>query len=171
VQRILIDCDPGVDDALALIYAFNSPELKVEAVTTVCGNASVDICSRNLLIVLETIGLESSRYPILAKGSPQPLIKPWAMGTEVHGRDGLGNTTSMLNPDGSRRYPDPRPRLVQTSAVDVIIELARKHGHELIIVATGPLTNIAGAILKNPKQMRMVRKFVVMGGRSKLMVM
>ena len=164
MQRVLIDCDPGVDDALALIYAFKSPELKVEAVTTVSGNVSVDACSRNLLIVLETIGLESSRYPILATGSPESLVKPWAMGAEVHGRDGLGNTTSMLNPDGSRRYPDPKLRLAQTSAVDVIIELARKYDHELIIVATGPLTNIARAILKNPKQMRMVRKIVVMGG-------
>jgi len=82
VQRVLIDCDPGVDDALALIYALNSPELKVEGITTVCGNVPVNTSSRNLLIVLETIGLESSQYPILATGSPQPLVKPWAMGAE-----------------------------------------------------------------------------------------
>ncbi len=70
----------------------------------------------------------------------------------------------MLKPDGSRRYPDPKPRLAETPATDVIIELARKYAHELIIVATAPLTNIAAAILKNPTQMRMAREIVVMGG-------
>ena len=164
MQHILIDCDPGVDDALALIYAFNSPELHVEGITTVNGNAPVAVCSRNLLIVLETIGLEPSRYPILGRGSPQPLVKPWTMGAEVHGRDGLGNTTSMFTSDGARRYPDPQPRPAEATATDVIIELAQKFAPELILVATGPLTNLAEALLKDPARMRMVREIVIMGG-------
>ena len=73
MKRILIDTDPGVDDALALIYAFKSPEIKVEAVTTVSGNVNLEIVNRNLLKILNLMDL--SEFPIIAKGEAQPLIK------------------------------------------------------------------------------------------------
>ena len=162
MQRILLDTDTGVDDALAIILALSSPELKVEAITSVSGNVHVDLCTRNLLMTLEA--MELSDYPICAKGESQPLIKPLVMAAHVHGSDGLGDVTQLLTTDGLRRYPDPEPRLAATSAVDLIIELAGRYPDELIIVPVGPLTNIAKAMIKHPTQMRRIREIVLMGG-------
>ena len=162
MQRILLDTDTGVDDALAIILALNSPELKVEAITTVSGNVHVDFCTRNLLMTLEVMDL--SEYPIVAKGESQPLIKPLVTAAHVHGSDGLGNVTTLLTPDGARRYPEPELQLATTSAVDLIIDLAGQYPNELILVPVGPLTNIARAMDKNPEQMRKIKGIVLMGG-------
>ena len=104
MQRILLDTDTGVDDALAVILALKSPELKVEAVTTVSGNVHVDLCTLNLLITLET--MELNEYPIVAKGESQPLIKSLVTASHVHGADGLGDITRLLTPEGEKRYPN-----------------------------------------------------------------
>ena len=162
MQRILLDTDTGVDDTLAIILAISSPELKVEAITSVSGNAHVDLCTRNLLMTLEAMGLEE--YPIVAKGEAQPLIQPLATATHIHGSDGLGNLTKLLTADGSQRYPTPGPRLVASSAVDLIIDLVGQYPDELILVPVGPLTNIAKAIIKNPVRMQKVKAIVLMGG-------
>lgn len=164
MKHILVDTDPGVDDAFALIYAFNSPELQVEAITTVSGNLSVDVCSHNLMVVLQAIGLHPDRSPILARGESRPLIRLPVRASDVHGQDGLGNTTTMLNADGSRKYPEAKPQFSATSAVDTILNMAAKFRDELTIVAIAPLTNIAKAIIKNPAQMRKVKEIVLMGG-------
>ena len=162
MQRILLDTDTGVDDALAIILALNSPELKVEAITSVSGNVHVDLCTRNLLMTLEAIGV--GEYPVCAKGEPQPLIKPLVTAAHVHGSDGLGDATQLLRDDGSRLYPDPESRLAAISAVDLIIELAGRYPDELVLVPVGPLTNIAKAIIKHPARMRRIREIVLMGG-------
>ena len=162
MQRILLDTDTGVDDALAIILALSSPELKVEAITSVSGNVQVDLCTRNLLMTLEAMGL--SEYPICAKGESQPLIKPLVMAAHVHGSDGLGDITQSLTTDGLRRYPDPEPRLAATSAVDLIIDLAGQYPDELVLVPVGPLTNVAKAMIKHPTRMRRIREIVLMGG-------
>ena len=94
MQRILLDTDTGVDDALAIILALNSPELKVEAITSVSGNVHVDLCTRNLLMTLEA--MEVGEYPICAKGESQPLVKPLVTAAHVHGSDGLGDVTRLL---------------------------------------------------------------------------
>ena len=162
MQRILLDTDTGVDDALAVILALNSPELKVEAITSVSGNVHVDLCTRNLLMTLEAMGV--GEYPICAKGESQPLIKPLVTAAHVHGSDGLGDVTQLLKDDGSRLYPDPKPRLAAIPAVDLIIDLAGQYPDELVLVPVGPLTNIAKAMIKHPARMRRIREIVLMGG-------
>ena len=97
MQRILLDTDTGVDDALAIILALNSPELKVEAITSVSGNVHVDLCTRNLLMTLEA--MELSKCPICAKGESQPLVKPLVTAAHVHGSDGLGDLTQAIDRD------------------------------------------------------------------------
>lgn len=178
MQRILLDTDTGVDDALATILALNSPELKVEAITTVSGNVHVDLCARNLLMTLEAMELGGSlalsrsagaspslrEYPIVAKGESQPLVKPLVTAAHVHGSDGLGDVTKLLTDDGARRYPEPQPRLAAISAVDLIIDLVGQYPDELILVPVGPLTNIAKAMIKNPARMRKIKAIVLMGG-------
>lgn len=162
MQRIVLDTDTGVDDALAIILALNSPELKVEAITTVSGNVHVDTCTRNLFMTLDAMGL--SEFPIVAKGEPQPLVKPLVTAAHVHGSDGLGDVTKLLTPHGLRRYPEPDLRLQTASAVDIIIDLAGQYPHELVLVPVGPLTNIAKAIDKNPDRIRKIKEIVLMGG-------
>ncbi len=162
MQRILLDTDTGVDDALAIIFALNSPELRVEAITTVSGNVHVDLCTRNVLMTLEAMDLRE--YPVIAKGEPQPLIKPLVTAVHVHGSDGLGDVAKLLTANGSRRYPEPEPRLRAISAVDLIIELAGQYPDELILAPVGPLTNIAKAMIKHPARMRRIKEIVLMGG-------
>ncbi|MCZ6680462.1 MAG: nucleoside hydrolase [Candidatus Poribacteria bacterium] len=162
MQRILLDVDAGVDDALAIILALNVSELKVEAITAVSGNVHVNQCTCNLLMTLEA--MDAREYPIIAKGEAQPLIKPLVTAAHVHGSDGLGNVTRLLTPDGSRRYPMPKPRMSAISAVDLIIDLAGRYPDELILVPLGPLTNIAKAMITNPAQMRKIKEIVLMGG-------
>ncbi len=162
MQHILLDTDTGVDDALAIILALNSPELKVEAITSVSGNVHVDLCTRNLLMTLEALGVKE--YPICAKGEAHPLIKPLVTAAHVHGSDGLGDVTRLLTSTGARRYPDPEPRLTAMSAVDLIIDLAGQYPDELVLVPVGPLTNIAKAMIKDPTRMRRIREIVLMGG-------
>lgn len=162
MQRILLDTDTGVDDALAIILALNSPELKVEAITSVSGNVHVDLCTRNLLMTLEAMGIDE--YPVCARGESQPLIKPLVTASHVHGSDGIGDATQLLRDDGSRLYPDPEPRLTAISAVDLIIDLVGQYPDELVLVPVGPLTNIAKAMIKHPARMRRVREIVLMGG-------
>jgi inosine-uridine nucleoside N-ribohydrolase len=162
MQRILLDTDTGVDDALAVILALKSPELKVEAVTTVSGNVHVDLCTLNLLITLET--MELNEYPIVAKGESQPLIKSLVTASHVHGADGLGDITRLLTPEGAKRYPEPQLKLSHHSAVDAIIDLVRRYPDELVLVPLGPLTNIAKAMIKDPVRMRKIKEIVLMGG-------
>lgn len=162
MPRILLDTDTGVDDALAIILALNSPELKVEAITSVSGNVHVDLCTRNLLMTLDAMGIDE--YPVCAKGESQPLSKPLVTASHVHGSDGIGDATQLLRDDGSRLYPDPKPRLAAISAVDLIIDLVGQYPDELTLVPVGPLTNIAKAMIKHPARMRRIREIVLMGG-------
>ncbi len=162
MQRILIDTDPGVDDTLAILLALKSPELLVEAITTVSGNVHVDQATQNQLRILEL--LDFSEYPIVAKGEAQPLVKPLVNAEYVHGNDGLGNISELQNPDGSPRYPLANCDISNTSGVDLILEMANRFSDELIIVALGPLTNISVAIQKDPGCMRKLQGIILMGG-------
>jgi inosine-uridine nucleoside N-ribohydrolase len=154
VKRIIIDTDTGVDDALAIILALKSPELKVEAITTVAGNVEVEKCTRNCLLLLDL--LQPERMPIVAQGAKKPLVRGLFTAPEVHGDDGLGNVAS--------RYPTPQHRATGRNAVDVIIDIVKGHPQRVTIVAIGPLTNIALALAKDFRTMRNVREIIVMGG-------
>ncbi|MEE2709098.1 MAG: nucleoside hydrolase [Gemmatimonadota bacterium] len=161
-QRIILDTDTGVDDALAILLAMRSPELQVEAITAVSGNVHVDHCVRNILMTLEVAKPENR--PAVARGEEKPLAAPITFADHVHGDDGLGGVTQLLTPDGERAYPDPEDRLSPTPAVDLILDTIERHPDEITLVAVGPLTNVARAIIKNPFRMRKLKEIVIMGG-------
>ena len=162
MQRILIDTDPGVDDAFAIFLAMRSPELHVEAMTTVCGNVSVTQATQNLLTILGVLDLNT--FPIIAEGEAEPLVKPLVMATHVHGDDGLGNVSQLRNTDGSPLYPQANTTVSSASGVDLILQMAARYPDELTIIALGPLTNIAKAIRKDAEKMQRLQKIVLMGG-------
>lgn len=162
MRRILIDTDPGVDDALAILFAMRSPELHIEAMTTVCGNVPVTQATQNLLTILGA--LDQDEFPRIAQGEAQPLVKPLVTAAHVHGEDGLGNVSQLRNADGSPRYAQANTAISPESGVDLILEMAASYPDELIIVALGPLTNIAKAIRKDAVKMQRLQRIIVMGG-------
>ncbi len=162
MQRIFIDTDPGVDDALALLLAMKSPELHVEAITTVSGNVHVEQATQNLLTILGL--LDIADYPFIAKGEAKPLVKPLVKAEHVHGEDGLGNISKLLNPDGNPRYPNATCEISSMSGVDLILETVERYPNELVLVALGPLTNISKAVQKDAKLMQKLQSIVLMGG-------
>ncbi len=162
MQRILIDTDPGVDDALAILYAMRSPELHIEAITTVCGNVPVTQATQNLLTILGI--LNPDEFPLIAQGEAQPLVKTLVTAAHVHGDDGLGNVSQLRNADGSPLYPPTNTNISSTSGVDLILEMVTHYPNELTLIALGPLTNIAKAIRKDATKMQRLQKILVMGG-------
>ncbi|RKU07479.1 nucleoside hydrolase [Candidatus Poribacteria bacterium] len=162
MQQILIDTDPGVDDALAILFAMLSPELHIEAITTVCGNAPVAQATQNLLTILSVLDLD--QFPVIAQGEAAPLVKPLVTAAHVHGEDGLGNISQLRNADGSLLYRPANTEVSSITGIDLILEMAARYPDELVIVTLGPLTNIAKAIRKDAPKMRHLRKIIVMGG-------
>ena len=162
MQRILIDTDPGVDDAFAILLAMRSPELHVASITTVCGNVPVAQATQNLLTILGVLDLDE--FPVIAEGEAEPLVKPLVLATHVHGDDGLGNVSQLQNTDHSPLYPSANTPISSVSGVDLILEMVTRYPDELTIIALGPLTNIATAIRKDAEKMRRVQKIVLMGG-------
>lgn len=150
-MKVLIDCDPGIDDALAILLALASPELEVMAITTVSGNLHVDKTSKNALKVLELAGVKD--IPV-AKGAHKPLLRSLPKDPFSHGEDGLGNTW----------LPEPKQELHPSYAPDLIIEMAREYRGEIALISTGPLTNIALALLKEPLLAKWINKHFMVGG-------
>jgi len=152
LKPIIFDVDTGIDDALAMAYALNSPELELLGFTTCFGNVPVKEATRNTFAVLELVG---KSVPVF-EGADQTFkrgMKPeWAR--EVHGEDGLGNVLET----------EPSIRVCNESAEDFIIEQVRKRPNEITIIAVGPLTNIARAISKAPDIIPIVKDVVIMGG-------
>jgi inosine-uridine nucleoside N-ribohydrolase len=153
-QKIIIDTDPGVDDAMAIQFALNSPELEVIGLTTIYGNVELELCTANALRLLDL----ANRPDIpVAKGTAKPLTRPFGGGVAfVHGDDGMGN---IFKPESSLKP-------IELSAVDFIIEQVKKYPNEIILVPLGPLTNIALALQKAPEIVEMVKEMVVMGGNA-----
>ena len=121
MKRVIIDTDPGIDDALALFLALKSPELRVEAITTVAGNAPVEDCTRNVFILLQLLEVESR--PVVARGAACPLERELQTAVNVHGDDGLGGLSGYRNSDGLPRYPQPQQSLAPVEAADLILEI------------------------------------------------
>ena len=149
--RVILDTDPGIDDALALFLALASPEMQLEAVTTVSGNVHVDLTTRNALALLELAG--RTDIPV-ARGCDQPLVRQSVIADYVHGDNGLGGV----------ELPEPQLQPVGRHAVDVIIEKIMEAPGEITLVAIGPLTNIALAVREEPRIAQYVREVVIMGG-------
>lgn len=149
--RIIIDTDPGIDDALAFLLALASPEIKLEALTTTQGNVTLEKATRNALSVLELA--RASHIPV-ARGSLLPLVQPLRASAHVHGESGVGNSN----------LPAPQSRPVLQHAVDYLIERVLTEPGQISIFPIGPLTNIAMAIRKEPKFAAAVKELVIMGG-------
>jgi purine nucleosidase len=151
MRKIIFDGDPGIDDALAIILALQSSELQLLGITTVFGNVDVNKGTRNALSILEYFG--RADIPV-ARGTEKPLFKEFKSAESVHGKDGLGNIN--LHP--------PRIRQVSQPAEIFISETVKQHPNDVTIVATGPLTNIAGVINTNSEFSIQVNEVVIMGG-------
>lgn len=160
--RVILDTDTGVDDALAIILAMRSPELRIEAITGVSGNTPLDDCMRNIHTTLDV--LDDREAPEVARGEDRPLVRELAFAGNIHGSDGLGDVTRLKDAKGARLYPDPVQRVSPAHAVDLILERAERYPDELTLVAVGPLTNVARAIMRDPDRMRGLREIIIMGG-------
>ena len=161
-RRVILDTDTGVDDALAILLAMRSPELSVEAITGVCGNTPLDHCIRNIHITLNV--LDGEVAPVVSRGEDRPLVRELAFAGDIHGIDGLGEVTRLVHADGGRIYPEPVRRASPVHAVDLILESAHRYSDELTLIAVGPLTNVARAVMKDPDRMRGLREIIIMGG-------
>ncbi len=150
-RPVIIDADPGVDDALAIIFSIRSPELDVRAITTVCGNTDVDKTSINALKILEALG--ETNIPV-AKGAAKPLKRNLEADSDFFGKDGLGDSNLHA----------PRLQLDRRQAVALLLEETGKDPGRNTILAIGPLTNIALAILQDATFAKNVRDLVMMGG-------
>lgn len=149
-MRIIIDCDPGHDDAVALLMAF-AHDLDVRAITTVCGNNVLDKMTRNAHIVAAV----AKKDITIAAGAEAPLINAPYISSEFHGESGM---------DGPSILPDITPVKNPRSAVEVLKEEIERGGEKLTIVAIGPLTNIALLLKTYPQLKSGIERIVLMGG-------
>jgi inosine-uridine nucleoside N-ribohydrolase len=159
---VLVDTDGGVDDALALIMALNSPQLDLKAITVLAGNIHVDQAANNVLRVLSIV--QPNTLPIVAKGCEKPLFKQPFNAAGIHGADGLGELDQFKEADGTARYPKVTLEASTENAIDVILKAAQEYGDSLNIVALGPLTNLATAIQKDAATMKKIGRIIIMGG-------
>jgi inosine-uridine nucleoside N-ribohydrolase len=153
-RKILIDTDPGIDDAMAIFYALESPELEVLGLTTIFGNGTTEQCTINALNLLEIA--ERPDIPV-AKGAVRPLAMPFLGAADfVHGADAMGDV----------RLPAPALRPVNLQAALFIIETVMRYPGEVTLVPVAALTNIALALHLAPDLPRYVRDVVLMGGNA-----
>jgi inosine-uridine nucleoside N-ribohydrolase len=161
-RHVIIDTDPGVDDALALILALQSPELCVDAITTVSGNVHVELATQNTLTVLGLFPPE--RRPPVARGSDRPLVRALDTAAPMHGDDGMGGVSRLHTATGQPRYPAVSAAQVSRDAVACLLDLIRRSPGELTLVALGPLTNLALAWRRDAYALRQLAEIVIMGG-------
>lgn len=151
MKKVIIDCDPGIDDALALICAIRSRQLQIEAITAVSGNLTADRAYTNILKILELLDVKD--IPV-AQGALKPLVREYPPDPFSHGQDGLGNT----------HLPEPIRPSTMRYAPDVIVETAALHSGELTLIVTGPLTNVALALIKDPELPKKIEQIIIIGG-------
>ena len=148
--KVLIDCDPGHDDAVAILFA--ARHLELLAVTTVHGNSSLANTTRNALAILELAGID---VPVAA-GCSEPLVQAPAHAGYLHGKTGLDGADLAL----------PTRRPIEAHAIDLIVETASRHRDELVVALIGPQTNFAIALKREPRLRQWVREVTVMGGSA-----
>jgi len=150
-MKLVIDTDPGVDDAMAILYAALSPEIELLGLTTIFGNVPVDKATRNALRLVEHAGLN---IPV-AEGAAVPLVMPAnPHAAVVHGEEGFGHMPAL----------EPKGRAIARTAAEFLCDMARAHKGELVVCAIGPITNVALAIQRDPEFVRNVARIVLMGG-------
>ena len=150
-MKLLIDVDTGIDDALALLYACASPEADILAVTCVAGNVAARQVAQNTLRVLELAGRPDIE---VALGREVPLVRQLVLAPETHGPEGIGYAT----------LPPPGSALSVRHAADLITAEAHRAPGEVTLITTGPLTNLAVALLREPELPRLLRRLVMMAG-------
>ncbi|EPU3917133.1 TPA: pyrimidine-specific ribonucleoside hydrolase RihA [Aeromonas hydrophila] len=150
---VILDCDPGHDDAIALILALASPELKVLAVTTSAGNQTPDKTLNNALRILTLLGRDD--IPVAA-GAPKPLARELIIADNVHGESGLDGPT----------LPDPAFAPVAMTALELMAKCLRESPEPVTLVPTGPLTNIALLLAAHPELKAKIARIVLMGGAA-----
>lgn len=152
-KKIIIDCDPGQDDAVALFLAISSPdELEILGITTVAGNVPLNLTQRNARIICDIANYKKAK---VFSGCSRPILVDLVTAENVHGNTGI---------DGIDIF-EPETTLRKTHAVDFIIEtLSEAEANSITLVPTGPLTNIALAIIKDPSILNAVKQIVLMGG-------
>lgn len=150
--RVVLDCDPGVDDAMAVLYGLAAPEIEIVAIGTVWGNVSVETTTQNALRLVEIGGQPG--IPV-AMGARKSLIGPFPdFAGHIHGEDGAGNTY----------LPAPAGRATDETAAAQIVRLGRERPGDFTLVAVGPLTNLAIALGLDPGVAGCYREVVIMGG-------
>jgi inosine-uridine nucleoside N-ribohydrolase len=149
----LIDTDPGLDDALALLFAWGSPQLELAGITTVAGNVPLADATRNVFRLLALRGVRPR--PPVAEGAAAPLARPLVTAIRYHGADGLGDL-----PDWPPAVGTPVPH----DAARFIADTARRVAEPLTLIALGPLTNVALALERDHEALRRLARVVVMGG-------
>jgi len=151
MRPFVIDTDPGIDDALALLFAFAVPDVALLALTTVAGNVEVQIGTANARRIVEVA--RPPAPPVIARGAARPLTRPLRTAVGFHADDGLGGAVGPGTDTGDG--PD---------GPEVLVEMARRHGSALTFVALGPLTNVALALEQDQGALARVGRLVVMGG-------
>lgn len=159
-KRVIIDCDPGIDDSLALMYALSSPELDVVGITVVCGNVPTDLGVENARKVCRLMGRKD--IPVYA-GAEAPLKRSLVTAQDTHGMDGLGETDIALVSEDE--WPHDHLDSRHPEAVSFIIKALSET--PLSVIAIGPLTNIAMALEYKPEAFEHLERFVSMGGNFK----
>lgn len=151
-RKIILDCDPGHDDAIAILLAHGNPEIELLAVTTVVGNQTLPKVTRNALAVARIAGITDVPF---AAGADRPLVRALENAPDIHGESGMDGPV----------LPEPAIALDERHAIDLIIDLVMSHEPgEITLVPTGGLTNIALAARKEPRIVERVREVVLMGG-------
>lgn len=152
-RKVIIDCDPGIDDALALVFAHGHQDLEILGITTVAGNVDLGKTTANALRVRDYVGMRN--VPVVA-GSPGPLLRPVLDARDVHGDSGLGAASLPASSSGP----------ADGHAVDFLAAAIAAEPGEVTLIAVGPLTNIALAVRRYPRLVTQVRDFVIMGGSA-----
>jgi purine nucleosidase len=150
-MKVILDTDPGIDDALAFILLKAMPEIELQAITVTHGNTSVEKCTTNALKLVELLGMQD--IPV-AIGADQPLVKALSVAEETHGDTGLGHAI----------LPPPVVTTVQDNAANLIIKIVNANPGEITILCIGPVTNLALALLKEPSLRKKIKNVVSMAG-------
>ena len=149
---VIIDCDPGCDDTLALMLLHQIETIDLLAVTTVAGNAAIDHTFRNGRNVMDYIGADVPVY----KGADKPLLRELVTAAHIHGENGMGGVV----------LPESKRPIETEPAWDAMHRLALEHKGELVLIAVGPMTNIATALAKYEDMKDLIKHIVIMGGAA-----
>lgn len=152
-RKVILDCDPGIDDALALMLALSLPGLDVIGITVVCGNVPVEKGVKNALKILEL--MNRTEIPVYA-GEAKPLVRPYVDAMDTHGGDGLGESA----------FPDPAGSPAEADAVSYLSDVLLSE-EQVSVIALGPLTNLTRLLERSPEAFARIQELVSMGGTYK----